>query len=228
MIQRDDEKIKKTLAANLAYYRKECGLTQDELAEQIYYSGKSVSKWERGDGVPDICVLVLLADIFDVTVNDLIAEKHKRRRRAQPQFERNIITLMSLALVWLIAAVTFFFLKITAPNLERAWLVFIIAIPVMFIVAIVLTALWHSPILHFASISGLVWSLALTLHLLFRIENMFLIYVIAAVLQIIIVLWYLLVNTKLLSGLSAAWRLSPNKQKSKPAEPSANNDAEQS
>lgn len=213
MIERDDEKIKRTLAANLAYYRKECNLTQEELAEKIYYSGKSISKWERGDGVPDICVLVLLAGIFGVTVNDLLADRHRKRRRAQPQFERNIVTLLSLAVVWLVAAIVFFFLRIAAPGVERAWLAFVIAVPVTFIVATVLTALWHPKLLHFACISGLVWSMALTLHLIFRIENMFLIYVIAAVLQLMIVLWYLLVNTKLLSGFSAARLLSPMKKK---------------
>lgn len=201
MEQRDDEKVKRILASNIAHYRKQCGLTQDELADMIFYSGKSVSKWERGDGVPDVCVLVALADIFGVTVNDMLSEKPKKRRHAQPQLRKNIITLMSLALVWLIAALVFFFLRIAAPEVQRAWLAFIVAIPVMFIVAIVLTSLWHPKLLTFCCISGLVWSLALTLHLFFRIENMFLVFVIAAVLQILIVLWYLLVNTNLLSGM---------------------------
>lgn len=200
---RDDEKVKRLIASNIAHYRKECNLTQDELAEMIFYSGKSVSKWERGDGVPDVCVLTALADIFGVTLNDMVAEKHRRTRHAQPQLKKNIITLMSLALVWLIATLVFFFLRVAAPQLERAWLAFIAAIPVMFIVAIVLTALWHPRLLTFLSISGLVWGLALTLHLFLRLENMFLIYVIAGVLQLLIVLWYLLVNTGLFSRTKA-------------------------
>lgn len=200
MVQRDDEKVKHIVASNIAHYRKECNLTQDELAEMIFYSGKSVSKWERGDGIPDVCVLVALADIFGVTVNDMLAEKHKKAHHAQPQLKRTIVTFMSLGLVWLIATLVFFFLRITAPQMQRAWLAFIIAIPVMFIVAIVLTALWHPRPYVFACISGLVWGLAVALHLIFRIENMFLIYIIAAVLQLLIVLWYLLVNTSLLSG----------------------------
>lgn len=200
MAVRDDEKVKRIVAANIAHYRKECNLTQDELAEMIFYSGKSVSKWERGEGVPDVCVLVALADIFGVTPNDMLSEKHRKAHHAQPQVKRRIITLMSLALVWLIATMVFFFLRVAAPGCSRAWLAFIIAIPVMFIVAIVLSALWHPKPVLFICISGLVWSLALTLHLLFRIENMFLIYIIAAVLQLLIVLWFLLVNTSLLSG----------------------------
>ena len=44
------------LAKNLAYYRKASGLTQLELAEKFNYSDKSVSKWERGEGFPDVFV----------------------------------------------------------------------------------------------------------------------------------------------------------------------------
>ena len=200
MIERDDEKVKRIIASNIAHYRRECNLTQDELAEMIFYSGKSVSKWERAEGVPDVCVLVVLADIFGVTVNDMLSEKPKKARHAQPAVKHGIITLMSLALVWLLATVAFFVIRVSAPAFGSAWLAFIIALPVTFTVAIVLTALWHPRILTFLSISALVWSLALTLHLCFRIENMFLVYVIAGVLQLLIVLWYLLLNSSLLSG----------------------------
>lgn len=220
MIERDDEKVKRTVASNIAYYRKECGLTQDELAEMIFYSGKSVSKWERAEGIPDVCVLVALSNIFGVTVNDMLAEKHRKSHHAQPQVKRNIVTLMSLALVWLVASLVFFALRVAAPQLGRAWLTFIIAIPVMFIVAVVLTALWHPRWLNFLCISGLVWSLAVTFHLCFRIENMFLIYIIAAVLQLLVVLWYLLVNTKLFAGITGAKRRQKEAKPAEGAEPS--------
>lgn len=173
----------------------------------IHYSDKSVSKWERGEGVPDIYVLVMLADIFDISINDLIADKPVKRSRTSPQFKRNIITLMSLALVWLVAMVAYFFLRVAAPQLQGAWLAFIVAIPATFIVATVFTSLWHSKLLRFICISGIVWSTAMALHLIFRIENMFLIYVIAGILQLLIVLWYLLENTELFAGIA------PKKQK---------------
>ena len=51
----------KKIAKNLAFYRKEAGLTQAELAKRINYSDKSVSKWEQGNGVPDIYILMQLA-----------------------------------------------------------------------------------------------------------------------------------------------------------------------
>lgn len=119
MIVRDDEKVKKTIAENIVRYRRECNLTQAELAEKIHYSDKSVSKWERADGVPDIFVLVMLAELFGVTVNDLLTEKHRKSHRAAPKLKRSIITLMSAGLVWLVAAVVFFAFKVAFPTFRE-------------------------------------------------------------------------------------------------------------
>lgn len=212
MEQRNDEKTRRILASNITFYRKKAGLTQDELAERIFYSGKSVSKWERGEGVPDALVLASLSETLGVTPNDLLLENTKPTR-VRHRLKKGLITAMALAAVWLVATMVYFFIRITAPDFEKAWLAFIVAIPVSCIVAIVLTALWHPRIWTFIAISGLVWSLALTLHLFFRIENMFLIYVIAAVLQLIIVLWYLLLNANKLPSIKL-----PIGRKKKPAE----------
>ena len=57
------------IAKNLTYYRKRANLTQAELAEKINYSDKSVSKWESGNGIPDVYILLQLARRFGVTLN---------------------------------------------------------------------------------------------------------------------------------------------------------------
>ena len=191
MNERDDEKVKHLIASNIAYYRKEMNLTQSELAEKINYSDKSISKWERGDGVPDICVLVVLADLFGVTVNDLLASKHKRSKFALPKLKHSIITLMSVGLVWLLASVVFFVLKLFVPGLPKAWLAFIFALPVMFIVTLVLSSIWHPRVFQFISVSGLIWTIAVALDLSFSLDYMNLVYIIAAVMQALTILWYM-------------------------------------
>ena len=70
----NDEKLKKQLGANIVAYRKRSGLTQAGLAEKLNYSDKAVSKWERAESMPDLLTLVQLAELFDVTVNDLLAD----------------------------------------------------------------------------------------------------------------------------------------------------------
>ncbi|MBR2054127.1 MAG: helix-turn-helix transcriptional regulator, partial [Clostridia bacterium] len=68
-----EETLRQSIARNLTFYRKLAGHTQAELAEQLNYSDKSVSKWERGEGVPDIYVLQQIAELYRITVNDLIS-----------------------------------------------------------------------------------------------------------------------------------------------------------
>ena len=57
----DDEKLKSLIGKNIAMHRKRCGLTQLGLAEKLNYSDKAVSKWERGESVPDVLTLAQLA-----------------------------------------------------------------------------------------------------------------------------------------------------------------------
>ena len=67
--------INEKIAKNLVHYRKAAKLTQAELAEKINYSDKSVSKWESGNGVPDVYILIRLAQLYGVTVNDLVCDE---------------------------------------------------------------------------------------------------------------------------------------------------------
>ena len=60
------------IAANIYKLRKKKGLTQSELAEKLYVCNKTVSKWERGAGYPEITQLTSLAKILDTTVDNLL------------------------------------------------------------------------------------------------------------------------------------------------------------
>ena len=68
--------------AFVAALRKEKGLTQRQLAQAIYVSDKAVSKWERGAGLPDISLLIPLADALGVTVTELL--EGRRLERSAP------------------------------------------------------------------------------------------------------------------------------------------------
>lgn len=63
---------KAKFGAFVAQLRKEKGLMQKELAEKLYVSDKAVSKWERGLSIPDVVILVPLAEILGVTVTELL------------------------------------------------------------------------------------------------------------------------------------------------------------
>ncbi|MCI8478554.1 MAG: helix-turn-helix transcriptional regulator [Oscillospiraceae bacterium] len=63
---------KKAFGTFLAALRKEKGMTQKELAQKLFLSDKAVSKWERGASLPDISLLLPLAELLGVTVSELL------------------------------------------------------------------------------------------------------------------------------------------------------------
>lgn len=63
---------KNNLAANLRHLRNTNRLTQEEVAEKIGVSRQAVAKWESGDSLPDILNCEALADLYDVSLNDLV------------------------------------------------------------------------------------------------------------------------------------------------------------
>ena len=57
--------------------RIECDLTQEQLAEQLNTSNRSVSRWETGNNLPDLSMLIILAEYYDVDVREIIDGKRK-------------------------------------------------------------------------------------------------------------------------------------------------------
>lgn len=71
------DKLKLISASNIINLRTAAGLTQAELGAKLNYSDKTISKWERGDAIPDAFVLTQMAEIFGVDVNYLLSEHTK-------------------------------------------------------------------------------------------------------------------------------------------------------
>ena len=69
----DAAELKLVFASNLINLRTAAGMTQAELGVQLNYSDKTVSKWERGEAIPDAYVLTELSDLFHVTVDYLLS-----------------------------------------------------------------------------------------------------------------------------------------------------------
>lgn len=67
----------KKVGSFLKELRKEKGITQEQLAEKLNVSGRSVSRWETGNNMPDISLLVEIADFYDVDVREIIEGERK-------------------------------------------------------------------------------------------------------------------------------------------------------
>ena len=163
------------IAKNLTYYRKAAGLTQAELAEKINYSDKSVSKWEQGNGVPDIYILMRLAKLYRISLNDLVGEETPEDvvRAKKTTGLKVLIMLLSSGLVWLIATFAFVTLQLIKPLVGPWWLVFLYAVVINAILMIVYASHWKYRFLNFISVSTLIWVTITCLYLtvLFIPEN---------------------------------------------------------
>ena len=61
----------------ISFYRKKQGLTQEELAKKLGVTNQSVSKWESAQCCPDIGLLPALADIFEISIDELFGRKNE-------------------------------------------------------------------------------------------------------------------------------------------------------
>lgn len=62
----------KVIGNFLKKLRKEKGITQEQFAEKLNVSGRTVSRWETGSNMPDISLLVAISDFFDVSISEII------------------------------------------------------------------------------------------------------------------------------------------------------------
>lgn len=96
--ERKEDMKKITLGTMIATLRKEQGMTQLELAEKMGVTDKAVSKWERDLSCPDVNSLPKLAEIFDVTVDELMQVKREARENIGSQGVVDMITLVCKAI----------------------------------------------------------------------------------------------------------------------------------
>ncbi|MGN0453411.1 MAG: helix-turn-helix domain-containing protein [Ruminococcus sp.] len=191
------EEIKTIVAKNITQLRQAKGLTQIELAEKLNYSDKAVSKWERGESIPDVTVLAKIAEIFEVTL-DYLVHPHKeaddtamKLSAANKKKNQIFITGISVLLVWLIATMVFVIIDLTPLDTNFHWMSFIYAVPASTIVWLIFNSVWFNRKRNYLIVSILMWSALVALHLSFLpfSANIWLIYILGIPGQVIILLW---------------------------------------
>ncbi len=190
-----ENELKNIVAKNLSYYRKNMGLTQLQLAEKLNYSDKAISKWERGENIPDIYILSLLAELYGITLNDFVCKDHviiKPKRL----MTHTLITLLSYCLSWFVTTLIFVILQIVFPEINKKWLAFIYAIPLSTIILIVFSFLWSTRRNQFLSVSFLCWTLPIPICLTFPDHpSIWLLFVAVIPFQVLVIFWFLLRTT---------------------------------
>ena len=204
-----DENVKYRIGSNIAAYRKREGLTQVSLAEKLNYSDKAVSKWERGESIPDVLTLMQLADLFGITVNDLVCDPNALPEHSDSKLEKamtqvsekalkrkankNVIQALSSTLVWFIALFAFVILS-TFDSLEPySCLLFFVAIPANAIVLLSLRSAWRDFRWNQMLISLIVWGSLLSIFMIILTAyhyNFWKVFLLGIPGQIAIFLWF--------------------------------------
>lgn len=191
----DDEKIKARLGSNIAACRKAAGLTQAGLAEKLNYSDKAISKWERGESVPDVLTLLQLSRLFGISLDALVGGEAvagtELPEPERPTVRKGIVQALSSTLVWFVAL--FFFVVISSARIRGSWVAFVYAVPVNAIVLLSLRSAWHLYSWNRALISVIVWGSLASIYislLYFASLNVWKLFLLGIPGQIAIFLWF--------------------------------------
>ena len=126
--------IETNISKNIKELRVASGMKQSELGEKIAYSDKTISKWENGSSVPDIVALGAVADLFGITVDDLIrenaADKLINREKKPTSNQSNDIVMLCLSVLSVFTIAVTLYVAFLIIKKVVFWQVFVWAIPV--------------------------------------------------------------------------------------------------
>ncbi len=192
-----EENLAEIIGKNIMQLRKMSGMTQLELAEKLNYSDKSISKWEQGNGIPDVRILVQISEVFNVSLDDLVHERSERpvMPKRMRMLRRCIILCCSVVLCWLAAVISFVLGGVISPGLDLLWLAFVYAVPASCIVVLVFSCIWSWKWVRFFSITVLIWTALLCIYLTVYFttfyETVWLIFLIGVPLQVLALFFFL-------------------------------------
>lgn len=197
----DSEKLKQRIGANIAAFRRQQGLTQAELAEKLNYTDKAVSKWERGESVPDVTTLVQVAELFSVTLDELTGYTPTEPLSPEPvsvtrKVNKKVVQTLVSLLVWFVALLVY--VTLASLNISRSWVGFVYAVPANAIVLLILRSSWRRFNWNMPMISAIVWGSLVSIHvslLLFVDVNVWRLYLLGIPGQAAVCLWFRMFRT---------------------------------
>lgn len=183
------------IAENLTIHRKNNLLSQSEVAFLLNYSDKSLSKWEQGHAIPSLDILMKLTKIYNVTLDDIVTDKDIVRiderkeyeKLVKRQYNRLIISLLSISGVWIIATIVYSVLAMA--NVNNASLAFLWSLPITALMAYVFNLFWGKKSFSLFIISITLWMILAAFYLtLYFIKPMREIFFIGFPIQIALIL----------------------------------------
>ena len=156
------DELKLIFASNLIRLRTAAGMTQAELGEQLNYSDKSISKWERGEAIPDAMVLKRMSELFGVTVDYLLNEHDAWQPGPEPSAcDRSHHAIILVALMGIVTLAVLVFVVLWLWLGQGEWVVFPCFVPAAVITYLVLNSVFFGGQGNLYVVLGLVASIFL-------------------------------------------------------------------
>ena len=187
------EELKLVTAGNLINLRTGAGMTQAELGAELNYSDKSISKWERGEAIPDAYVLTQIAELFGVSVDYILSSHDAWEPTVTPKdprqdvvYSTSVITAIAVIGVWTLALTAFVTLWLAVDQLR--WQIFVAAFPVSVLTWMVLMCVFKRTRHLKFIVAAFVLSLFVAFYLLFLNRNPWQIFLIAVLAEVLVFL----------------------------------------
>ena len=158
--------LKDTVSKNITALRKANNLTQLELAKKINYSDKAISRWEKGEVLPDIETIQTLSEVFNVPMSAIIESNEELPKLVKPTKQEVLSQIFLICEIWAVLSVVYAYLNIS--NGLNVWQIFIWGIPATALLLILQNRKDKNNILLFIYGTILAWSIitCLFLHML--------------------------------------------------------------
>lgn len=186
------EELKLVVAGNLINLRTAAGLTQAELGAKLNYSDKSISKWERGEAIPDAYVLTQIAELFGVTVDYILSSHTDWEPLKTPEdpkrdvvYSTSVIIAIAVLVVWTLALTAF--VALWLGGMVR-WKIFVAAFPVSVLTLLVLLCIFKRTRYLKYVVALFVLSLFAAAYLLFINHNPWQIFLILVMAEVLVFL----------------------------------------
>ena len=164
----DEKQIRENFASNLSRLRKYNKMSQQELANKLSYSDKAISKWELGDNIPDIFTLERIANLFNVTVDELIKPNISVSKSSITLKKRILITTISSGVGLLLGVIGLLVLSILneiggvrGEIIQKfIYTCYPLAILLAGSVLVIFTCIWFEKIWRLVAVSLCIWASA--------------------------------------------------------------------
>jgi len=185
------EELKTYFAANLIRLRTAAGMTQAELGERLHYTDKAVSKWERAESLPDALVLKTVAELFHVSVDELLQNHDewtpKQSLRTEKEtYSRLFIILCTIASIWTLCVVEFVLVWVLLDAIQ--WIVFVVGVPLSLVALLVFNSVWYGGRHNMYIIGLLVLSVVVLIYLLLLHYNFWQMFLVLAPAELVVFL----------------------------------------